>query len=236
MNRKIAALASGLILIGGCGGSSSPPPSTIVTSTLSFSLAQAIANFAANNESYPSTLGGTYQGVNGNGSGTATFNAATATTFEGQQAFARVTTISGTISNGTSSASYAGSGTDYYTTDYELLGFAGTDDYCVFQSTADFPASIKVGDTATLPTANCYSDSTKTVSVGTATLSYVVKADTANSAFVDLTENTYNLSGALEASTQSTYRIDEAGTLSPVSIAITDNSTTPGAAFTLTTN
>lgn len=77
-----------------------------------------------------------------------------------------------------------------------------------------------VGNTGTIGTQTLYTNSTKTVGNGTSVVSYVVEADTATTAIINLIDRSYNAGGTLIATEQDRYRIDAVGTLTPVSADI----------------
>jgi len=72
-----------------------------------------------------------------------------------------------------------------------------------------------VGGTAVLGTETLYTDSTKSTPNGRVDLSYVVEADTATTAIINLISKNYNASGTLTATEQNRYRINATGTLTP---------------------
>lgn len=77
-----------------------------------------------------------------------------------------------------------------------------------------------VGNTGTIGTETLYTNSSKTVGDGTSLVSYVVEADTASTAIINLINRRYNAGGTLIATEQDRYRIDAAGNLTPVSADI----------------
>ena len=77
-----------------------------------------------------------------------------------------------------------------------------------------------MGDTAVYATLTTYTDSTKTVTTGQRILSYVVEADTADTAIVNLISKGYNTSNQLLFTQQSRLRISASGALTAVSIDV----------------
>jgi hypothetical protein len=168
-----------------------------------------IANGAANNF----TISGTCAG-----SGSHTVGAAnTPTTFEGSAALSAASTWTMTFTNCTPSST-AVTSTTYYDSNYLPRGFSsvGTN-YGVYLTAPTIPSTIMVGNTGTIGTEALYTNSTKNVGNGSTVVSYVVEPDTANTAIVNLIARVYNASGTLTATEQDRYRINAAGTLTPVS-------------------
>lgn len=112
----------------------------------------------------------------------------------------------------------SGIATDYYDNNYVQLGTLVTGgDYMVFLTPPNIPALVKVGDTGAIGTENNYLDSSKTVLDGQDVFSYVIEPDTANTAIVNMIDQSYNSSGILTSTEQDRYRIAANGTLTPVS-------------------
>jgi hypothetical protein len=82
------------------------------------------------------------------------------------------------------------------------------------------PATVKVGDTATVGTMTSYSDSTKSIGTGKAVVSFNVEADTATTAIYDVITQTYNASNVLTLTEHDRYRVSQSGPLELVSIDV----------------
>lgn len=210
---------------GGRGGSTSGP----VTSPNSFPASKAIADYVNNGSTFNFDVTGT-QTVNETtynvtGSGTRTVSPATATMFEGQAAFHKTVTVTGTLTVNGTSAPIAGTAQDYYTTNYAALGTVTDTSYCVMQGTASMPANVTVGETAAIGTYTCYKDSSKSTPIGTAAESYVVEPDTEATALFDFIDKTYDNTGHLVLTEQEQWRIDTLGNLTFVSITATGPTT-----------
>jgi hypothetical protein len=82
------------------------------------------------------------------------------------------------------------------------------------------PSSVTVGATGILGTQTLYTNSTKTTGEGTIAVSYVVEADTASTAIVNVIAKIYNIAGTLTATEQDRYRITSTGALTPTSVDI----------------
>ena len=199
---------------GGGGGGGSAAPSGPVTSTLSFPLQSAYNTLIAGGVTKTATITGTC-------SGTATFTTTAATggaTFEGTTGrLSAVATQTTNVTNCTPPSSTR-TLTEYYDTNYAPLGFNISGGiYGVFLTPPLFPISVTVGNTGFLGTENLYTDSTHSVPVGTQDLSYVIEADTASTAIVDLILRSFDNSHALTATQHSRYRIALTGPLIYVS-------------------
>jgi hypothetical protein len=117
----------------------------------------------------------------------------------------------------------------YSTTNYAPLGESTSSSYYVMQGTPTIPSTGKVGDTAVIGTFNVYADSTKLTLHGTAKISYVVEADTANTAIIAQIEEDYDTSNILIASAQTRWKMDASGNVTFVSVKLTG--TTPVGPF-----
>jgi hypothetical protein len=207
---------------GGDSGSSGP-----VVSTTSFPFSTANANLINNGYTHNYTLTG-WQIVNGvqynvTGSGTIAQSAAAASTFEGQAALLNTQTSTGTVTaNGQSAPLPTTTVQQYSTSNYVPLGYVDSGEYCVMQGTPTIPATVKVGDTAVLGTYTCYANSSKTTVLGTSKMSYVIEADTANTAIINIKEEDYDASSTLTFTSQQRWRIDVNGGVSFVSVTAAD--------------
>src|SRR6202034_4341782 len=82
-------------------------------------------------------------------------------------------TVSGSISAAGQSTPYSTSVTDYYaSSDSAFLGEVSASEYDVAQALILFPTMIMGGSSGTLGTLSRYTDSTMSVSLGTAQVSY----------------------------------------------------------------
>jgi hypothetical protein len=204
----------GVALLAGCGGggSSSGP----ATSTLSFPLQTGFRALIVAGSSNNFTISGTCGGT-----ATLTRGAATASTFEGLAGFSYVSTLTANLTNCTP-ATLAATATNYFDTNYAPLGSSTpAGEYTKFVTVPPpIPASVKVGDTANYATQTNYADSTKAVVTGQEFLSYVIEADTASTAIVNLISKSYDTSNQLLSTEQNRFRIAADGTLTVVSVDI----------------
>lgn len=217
--KKIAIGAAAVILasaLSGCGGGGSGGSVQAPTVVTSFPLQAGYKALAASGLQKDFTVSGTC-----GGSGRKTVSpASTAATFEGKSALASTVTLTMNLTNCTP-ASTAQSFTTYADSNYVPLGFNSVGvNYGVYLTPPTIPTSVSVGATAIIGTENLYTNSTKTTSNGTQVLSYVVQADTSNTAIITLIAKIFNSSGTLTATEQDSYRIDAAGTLTPLTVDI----------------
>lgn len=223
----VAALATTFSLAG-CGGGGGSSPSGPVTSNLSFPVSSWNANHINNGYTQSGNITGQIN-YNGTiypvtGAFSLTVAAATSTTFEGQAALVNVGTITGsetvtnTATGQTQTVPLADTSQSYNTTNYVPLGHSSSTEYMVMQGTAIIPSTVKVGDTAVVGTYTRYTDSTKSSALGTDKESYVVEADTANTAILNIIDKEYALDNTLTSTSEERWRFDALGTATFVSI------------------
>ena len=212
---KLLALAISLLLTacggGGGGGASSP-----VASINTFDLRAGHSRLAASGFTKTLAVSGTCTGSFSLTSGPATTN----TTFEGIAALSRSAVVSLNVSN-CNPASSVGTTTSYFDSNYVPLGYEIVGgDYGVWTSTPSLPTAARVGDVAVVGTINKYTNSTKSTSSGRQENSYVIEADTANTAIANLISKHYNASNVLTSTEQDRYRVAADGSLTLISIDI----------------
>jgi len=227
-NSKFIAIALSTTFLVACGGGGGGGGGASNVSTLSFPLQTGYRAIIANGMSKTFTISGSCTGT-----GSKTVAAAnTAATFEGRAAFSSVSTLIMTVASPCNSI--AQSFTSYVDTNYVPMGMNSVGvNYGVYLTAPVVPSSVKVGDTGIIGTENLYTNSTKTVGNGTTASSYVVTADTANTAIINLIGKIYDTSSNLTATEQDIYRIDSLGALTPISVDILYSS---GAHIVLTYN
>jgi hypothetical protein len=213
-----------ILVFSGCGGGGGNASGPVV-STLHFPFLSAYQASTASGMSKAFT-------VSGDCSGSGTFIAAPATmlaTFETVSAYSAGATFSWTASNCSSSTlTY----TAYYTTSYLPLGDSQTSLYGVFAATPTIPALVSVGDTGIIGTETLYLNSSKGTQTGRYDYTYIIEADTATSAIVNIVRKIYNSGGTLTTTEQHRYRITETGPLTYASIVITHPSSSSILVFT----
>jgi hypothetical protein len=162
------------ILISACGGGngapSMPPPANY---DLQAGMAKMVTNGLSANVGLSGT--GTGNGVSAafTGSGTFTRPPAVSATFNGTAALSQSTIVAGSITAAGQTAPYSTSVTDYYaSSDSVFLGEVSANEYDVAQAPISFPTMVVGGSSGTLGTLSRYTDSTMSVSLGTAQVSY----------------------------------------------------------------
>ena len=162
------------ILISACGGGNSP---STMQPNANYNLQAGMAEMVTDGLSSNVALSGmvTVNGVSTafTGSGTFTRPPAVSATFNGTAALSQTTTVSGSISAAGQSTPYSTSVMDYYaSSDSAFLGEVSASEYDVAQAPILFPTMIMGGSSGTLGTLSRYTDSTMSVSLGTAQVSY----------------------------------------------------------------
>ena len=167
------------ILTSACGGGNNY--SAPMQQPGNYNLQEGIAKMVADGLSSNVALSGTVT-VNGastafTGTGTFTRPPAVSATFNGTAALSQATTVSGSVTAAGQTSAYSTSVTDYYaSSDGAFLGEASMSEYDVAQTPISFPTMILGGSEGTLGTLNRYTDSTMSVSLGTAQVSYSTMA------------------------------------------------------------
>lgn len=216
--KSILAVAISTTFLAACGGGGGGDTVTgPIASTLSFPMLSGYKAIVASGLSKSFTVSGTCSG-----SGTKSSSpAATTATFEGVAGLSATSTLTMSLTGTGCSPSVAQSSTAYFDTNYIPRGFNSVGvNYGVYLIPLVIPTSVSVGGTGILGSETLYTDSTKTTGNGRIDQSYVIEADTANTAVVNLIAKIYNASGTLTATEQDRYRITSTGTLTPTSIDI----------------
>jgi hypothetical protein len=200
----IAALAA----CGGGGGSSSPS----TASTSDYQLRQAWVNYVMQSDSRSFVISGSINAVPVTGSGTATQSSLSASSFEGRPALIKSMTVTGSFTGAGQTFPYGSTSSGYFDSNYLPMGASGQE-YIVVTGTPTIPQIAKVNDTGTLYVANRYTTSQKSSSVGTVTVSYVLQADTADTALLKVISTEKTTLGTTESTAIGTYRVTPAGGL-----------------------
>lgn len=205
---------------GGGGGDSNDTPAAAAQIVRTYPLRAAyqarVAAGAIDNFSISGTCSGT---------ATTTASSATPSVFEGVAGFSVAQTATARFV-GCSLRNRSVSGTAHYDSAYSPVGssFPGVA-YQVFSTLPSaVPVSAKVGDAAEYSVQTKYTDSTKTVSTGKVTASYVIEADaTADTALALLVTREYDVADRMVFIQQARYRITSAGTATLLSIEQSDS-------------
>ena len=176
-----------------------------------------MTNFARDTSSKTFTISGTIA-VAGKllpitGSG-ALSSVIAAGTFEGMAAQVKTITTTGTLVAQDTSAPVADTAVSFYDSNFNTLGSSSANSYCVGVSPAVFPASVKVGDAGDWYTANCYTDSTKSVKTASAVISYTIEPLTDTTAILKLSQKSTPLNGSATVR-ELTYTLSNGGVVTP---------------------
>jgi hypothetical protein len=229
--KKIRALTFVLgtvALLAGCGGGGGDSVGvTVSTAAFPVQAGYTARTVAGATDNF--TISGTCTGT-----ATLTSSASTASTFESVAGFSTTETLTAQFTNCTP-ASQASISTSYFDSVYTPIGSStvGTEYAVLLTAATPIPVSVHVGDTAIYATLTTYTDSTKTVTTGQRVLSYVIEADTASTAIVNVIAKGYNATGQLLFTEQTRYRIALNGTLTIVTIDV-QHSTTSTSHFVYT--
>lgn len=217
-----------------CGGGSggSTVAQAPVASTSSFDLQAASKSQASTPNSVTFTVGGTISGYALTGSGTATNGAMTASTFEGAPALQRTSTVTGKATANGADIPLATSGVSWTDSNYNLLGMSGGNEYTVLNSSPTIPTVARVNDTGAIYTAKRYTNSTKTILIGSIAVTYVVEADTASTALVTLISDYKNTSGTTTKTATAQMRVTTSNSFTRVKETLVDTAN----ALTMTLN
>ena len=163
------------------------------------------------------------------GTGTLSLAAGTAGMFNGAAVQVQAESVSATVVAGGQSEAYSSSVSDYYDpTTYALLGETSDAEYDVAQSPITFPAMVMAGSSGTLGTLSRYADSTQGVALGTAQISYLVKApvDASAPAVVEFTTKVYDTHGTLSDTEIRDYSLTTANVMRLVSSTVQNGTDT----------
>jgi hypothetical protein len=184
-------------------------------------LQTGIANMVNNGLSANVALSGTasVSGVSHTftGSGTFTRPPGVSATFNATLASSQATTVAGTITVAGQASPYSTSVTDYYaSSDSALLGEVSASEYDVAQAPIVFPTMVVAGSSQTLGTLTRYTDSTMSVSLGTAQVSYSATApvDPGSPIGVAVTTKIYNTQNTLVETDVTNYTMTSSNVIS----------------------
>lgn len=219
-------LVSALAACGGGGpggGDGDDVPHAPPDSQVTVPATLAMANFVNQAKSSQMTINGTLtvggQSFPFTGAGTLTESSDSAT-FEGQSALRKNSEMRGTLSVNGETRPLSSSSQLYFDTGYGPMGSTGEEAYCVVSYANALPASAKAGDSGPWYAENCYTDSTKRVSIGTDSISYSLEADTATSLLLNVLQRMEEPGGA-RLSGISTFRVETSGQIDRVRQAST---------------
>lgn len=207
-----------LIACGGGGGSSDGP----VTSAETFQMRAAWDKFVQNSGSRSFRLTGRLSGNQVTGSGTMVESALAPATFEGASAQRKTSTLNLSVTNGNVTVPITASDTSYFDDRFNPLGDSSESEYCVVTSTSvSIPQIARVGDKGILYAAECFTDSSKQVTLGTETVSFSLEPDTASSALLKMTLMEKDTAGNSNLSDTIIIRMTPSGDLTYISEKVT---------------
>jgi len=206
-----------VILVSACGGGHD----AAAPSSANFDLQAGIAKMVTNGLSANVSLSGSVSvnGVSTPFTGVGTFNRAPAVsaTFNGTAAASQMTTVAGTVTAAGQTTPYSTSVTDYYaSSDSAFLGEVSGSEYDVAQAPFSFPTMVVGGSSGILGTLSRYTDSTMSVSLGTAQVSYSVMApvDPGSPIGVALTTKIYDTQNTLTETDVTNYTMTSSNVIS----------------------
>ncbi len=191
-------------LVAACGGGGSNYMAPMPPSPANFDLQAGMAEMVTDGLSSNVALSGTVT-ANGvstafTGSGNFMRPPAMSATFNGTAALSQTTTVSGSIMAAGQTTPYSTSVTDYYAgSDSAFLGEVSASEYDVAQAPIVFPTMVMGGSSAALGTLSRYTDSTMSVSLGTAQLSYstLTPIDSGSPIGIAVTTKIYDMQNTL---------------------------------------
>jgi hypothetical protein len=151
------------------------------------------------------------------GSGTFTRPPGVSATFNATLVSSQATTVAGTITVAGQASPYSTSVTDYYaSSDSALLGEVSASEYDVAQAPIVFPTMVVAGSSQTLGTLTRYTDSTMSVSLGTAQVSYSATApvDPGSPIGVAMTTKIYDTQNTLVETDVTNYTMTSSNVIS----------------------
>lgn len=227
---KYLALVLGSVMLVACGGggtSSAVPtvtvPTVVIDPNLTVPFQTAVANLVNNGFSKTFTISGWIDEstisnprppTQISGSGTFTAGPPSAGTLNGASVLAVTQVITGSQTANGQSAAFSATGILYFnSSNYTLAGTAAGGVNTLI-SAHTYPATVKAGSTGSLG-----NGTTGRVLPTTSTFTYSVTSDSATSLLVTFIESTYFPLGGNDQ-TQTVYRVDTSGKITPVSTTI----------------
>ena len=217
---RVAMLVPLLVSLGACGGSNN---SNMGPGATSYNLATGVTGLVTNGMIANLGITGTLSGVSVTGTGTFSLTPAVNDMFNGASAQSQNETVSGTVTNGTTSLPYSTSVVGYYDPGtFAFLGETSNGEFDVAQAPITYPTMVTAGSSGVLGTLSRYADQTLSTSLGTTQVSYVVKApaSTGAPATVEITDKIMDTSGALKATDVTDYSITSTNTMLLVSASV----------------
>jgi hypothetical protein len=218
-----------IVLLAGCGGGGSSAPvmnSTPPPSSASFPIQQAMHKMYATGYQKNYTINGTASmsgqtyPISGALQIAETLVNANAT-FNGQAAIEDAMIGSGTITieNLPFNLGNFIHSNIYLDANNSVLGVTTPNSYCVNQSGSGYPTTAIIGQSGTVSFVACYTDSSKSTTMGSETISFAVTAGpSATTAVVTLTFTQTNAAGQQAFSYQASYSVDTSANITAQSL------------------
>lgn len=226
---SLIVVAATLTACGGGGDSAgvAAPATAATTTATSFPVQSALVYAYSNGlQQTLSVTGTTSDGGTSypfSGALSFTLGKTTNTTFNGVPALQYITTISGSVVVNGQNQPLNGNGTGYLDAHYAPIGSVGEGVICVPTTAGAYPATAVAGQTGTIASYACYTDSSKTVPLGTEKISYAASAGSAsNTLDINVSDSFYDTSNQLFSSTSTVYTINSAGVPSISKIMISE--------------
>lgn len=217
----LAALALSLVACGGGGGggvgasgdTAAPPPTPQEAAAPTFDLKAAWASYMTTPATRNFSITGMASGEHVTGSGSDTVGALAAASFEGHDALQRVGVTTGTIEVKGETVPYSASITNYVDSQYRPLGYQ-SEEYAVISGEVTIPGAAHVNDTGTLYAFKRYTDSSKSVLLGTLSYAYALQPDTSpQTALLKIIATGRDADGTITYTDTLTFRMTPSGGL-----------------------
>ncbi len=198
---------------GGGGGTTLPPPGT------TFGLEAAMVALETSGFQKTASISGSasVSGVTYPVGGSVTLTLApigAPTVFNGQTALLSSSSFSGSVSVAGQTLALSETQQAYLSTSYAPLGYVTSAAYCVAPVPGVVPATVVLGDSATVVAYDCYSDATLSVPTGSESLSYTIEPGISSTTVtVALRTRMTDPSGQQVAVEEDDYLLDTAGAL-----------------------
>lgn len=207
---QVLALAF-LAFLASCGGDGGSSP--LVSATASFPISQALESYVKDTKSSQLSITATKDSFFLTGQGTLS-ESTTTTTFESATAFQKTSFLNATLSGAGQTIPIKSTSSSYFDSSFRPLGQTDTGQYCVTTSTTPIPATAKIGDSGSWFVYTCYTDSSKTLRLGTITVTYALEPETATTGILKINQ-LFSFGGGFTAT--ATLRLTTAGQLTRLS-------------------
>lgn len=202
-----------LAFLASCGGDGGGSP--LVSATASFPISQALESYVKDTKSSQLSITATKDSISLTGQGTLS-ESTTTTTFEGVTAFQKTSILTATLSGAGQTIPISSTSSSYFDSSFRPLGQTDTGQYCVTTSTTPIPATAKIGDSGSWFVYTCYTNSSKTLRLGTITVTYILEPETATTGILKINSQFSAVSGGGFTAT-TTLRLTTAGQLTRLS-------------------